>query len=64
MGLVIKDKVKYVDRFNIFFFIVFDKNRVNVVEFCKKYNVCFIFYVLLLVLDKRVFYEIFYYIFE
>lgn len=36
MGPAIKDKVKHVDRSNIFFLTVSDKNRVNAVEFCKK----------------------------
>lgn len=57
MGPAIKDKVKNVDRSNIFFLTVSDKNRVNAVEFCKKYNVCPISHVLSPASDKRVFYE-------
>lgn len=64
MGPAIKDKVKHVDRSNIFFLTVSDKNRVNAVEFCKKYNVCPISHVLSPASDKRVFYETFYHILE
>lgn len=64
MGPAIKDKVKNVDRSNIFFLTVSDKNRVNAVEFCKKNNVCPISHVLSPAPDKRVFYETFYHILE
>lgn len=47
-----------------FFLTVSDQNRVNAVEFCKKYNVCPISHVLSPASDKMVFYETFYNILE
>lgn len=64
LGPAIKDTVKHVDRSYIFFLTVSDQNRVNAVEFCKKYNVCPISHVLSPASDKMVFYETFYNILE
>lgn len=40
--------------------MVLEREKIEVIVCCKKYVFCFIFYVILLVLDNMVFYEIFY----
>lgn len=53
-----------VRKLNFFIIVVIDLEKNIVIDFCKKYKVCYFFYVILFLLDKRVFYKVFYDIFE
>lgn len=64
MEELLKDILKRVRKFYFFIMVVLDLEINIVIDFCKKYKVCYFFYVILFMLDKSVFYEKFYDIFD
>lgn len=44
--------IEGVNKFNFFIMMGFNIDMKSVVEFCKKYKICYLFYIILLDLDK------------
>lgn len=60
---ILNSVVENVLKFSIFFMVIVE-DRDEVVEFCQKNEFCDLLYVIVLSLDKMVFYDMFYDIFE
>lgn len=60
---ILNSVVENVLKFSIFFMVIVE-DRDEVVEFCQKNEFCDLLYVIVLSLDKVVFYDMFYDIFE
>lgn len=48
----------------IFILLDFNDKRESIIDFCKKCKICLVFYIIFKDLDKIIFYEVFYKIFE